>query len=59
MLSPFRSKFDPETQGEGSIDPLGLMSAADRLADSDSSRFDGAHVAAEIFNRDCRDVGNN
>jgi hypothetical protein len=33
MLIPFRSKFDPETQGEGSIDPLGLMSAADRLAD--------------------------
>ena len=33
MLIPFRSKFDPETQGEGSIDPLGLMSAADKLAD--------------------------
>jgi len=33
MLTPFRSEFDPEIQGEGSIDPLGLATLADRLAD--------------------------
>jgi len=33
MLNPFRSEFDPEIQGEGSIDPLGLATLADRLAD--------------------------
>jgi hypothetical protein len=33
MLIPFRSEFDPEVQGEGSIDPLGLATLADRLAD--------------------------
>ena len=33
MLIPFRSEFDPEVQGEGSIDPLGLAALADRLAD--------------------------
>jgi hypothetical protein len=33
MLIPFRSDFDPEIQGEGSIDPLGLAALADRLAD--------------------------
>ena len=33
MLIPFRSQFDPEIQGEGSIDPLGLAALADRLAD--------------------------
>ena len=30
---PYRSLPDPEIQGEVSIDPLGLMSAADNLAD--------------------------
>jgi hypothetical protein len=33
MLMPYRSLSDPETQGEGSIDPLGLATLADRLAD--------------------------
>jgi hypothetical protein len=33
VLIPFRSQFDPEIQGEGSIDPLGLAALADRLAD--------------------------
>lgn len=33
MLIPFRSEFDPELEGEGSIDPLGLATLADRLAD--------------------------
>lgn len=33
MLIPFRSLPDPEVQGEGSIDPLGLATFADRLAD--------------------------
>jgi hypothetical protein len=33
VLIPFRSEFDPEIQGEGSIDPLGLAALADRLAD--------------------------
>jgi len=32
MLIPYRTLFDPETQGEGSIDPLGLATTADRLA---------------------------
>jgi hypothetical protein len=30
---PFRTLADPETQGEGSIDPLGLGTLADHLAD--------------------------
>ena len=30
---PYRSLPDPEIQGEASIDPLGLMAAADNLAD--------------------------
>ena len=30
---PYRSLPDPEIQGEVSIDPFGLMSAADNLAD--------------------------
>jgi hypothetical protein len=30
---PYRSLPDPEIQGEVSIDPLGLMAAADNLAD--------------------------
>jgi hypothetical protein len=33
MLMPYRTLADPETQGEGSIDPLGLATPADRLAD--------------------------
>jgi hypothetical protein len=33
VLMPYRSLPDPEIQGEVSIDPLGLMSAADNLAD--------------------------
>ena len=33
MLMPFRTLADPETQGEGSIDPLGLATLADHLAD--------------------------
>jgi hypothetical protein len=33
MLSLYRSLPDPEIQGEVSIDPLGLMPAADKLAD--------------------------
>lgn len=33
MLMPYRSLADPEVQGEGSIDPLGLATLADRLAD--------------------------
>ena len=33
MLMPYRSLPDPEIQGEASIDPLGLMAAADNLAD--------------------------
>lgn len=32
MLMPYRTLADPETQGEGSIDPLGLATLADRLA---------------------------
>jgi hypothetical protein len=33
VLIPFRTLADPETQGEGSIDPLGLATLADHLAD--------------------------
>src|SRR6266478_2301695 len=33
MLAPYRTLADPETQGEGSIDPLGLAALADHLAD--------------------------
>ena len=33
MLIPYRSESDPEVQGEGSIDPLGLATVADHLAD--------------------------
>lgn len=33
MLTPYRTLADPEVQGEGSLDPLGLSNAADRLAD--------------------------
>ena len=33
MLMPARTLFDPETQGEGSLDPLGLAMVADHLAD--------------------------
>src|SRR5262249_29416256 len=33
MLMPYRTLADPETQGEGSIDPLGLATLADHLAD--------------------------
>lgn len=33
MPMPYRSLADPETQGEGSIDPLGLANLADQLAD--------------------------
>lgn len=33
MLIPYRSLADPEVQGEGSIDPLGLAALADHLAD--------------------------
>lgn len=33
MPMPYRSLADPETQSEGSIDPLGLASLADQLAD--------------------------
>lgn len=33
MLIPYRSEADPEVQGEGSIDPLGLLALADRLAE--------------------------
>jgi hypothetical protein len=33
VLIPFRTLVDPEVQGEGSIDPLGLALLADRLAD--------------------------
>jgi hypothetical protein len=32
MLMPFRTMADPEIEGEGSIDPLGLATLADRLA---------------------------
>ena len=33
MLMPYRTLADPEVQGEGSIDPLGLATLADHLAD--------------------------
>jgi hypothetical protein len=33
VLMPYRSLPDPEIQGEVSVDPLGLMAAADNLAD--------------------------
>jgi hypothetical protein len=33
MLMPYRTLPDPEVQGEGSIDPLGIATMADRLAD--------------------------
>jgi len=33
MLMPYRTLADPETQGEGSIDPLGLATLANHLAD--------------------------
>ena len=33
MLIPYRSLSDPEVQGEGSIDPLGLATIADHLGD--------------------------
>lgn len=33
MLTPYRTLADPETQAEGSIDPLGLATLADHLAD--------------------------
>ncbi len=33
MLIPYRSESDPEVQGEGSIDPLGLATVAGHLAD--------------------------
>jgi hypothetical protein len=33
MLMPYRTLPDPEVQGEGSIDPLGIANMADRLAD--------------------------
>src|SRR5437868_5401280 len=33
MLVPYRTLADPEIQGEGSIDPLGVATLADRLAD--------------------------
>ncbi len=33
MLVPYRSEFDPEVLGEGSIDPSGLAPFVDRLAD--------------------------
>jgi len=33
MPMPYRSLADPETQGEGSIDPMGLANLADQLAD--------------------------
>jgi hypothetical protein len=33
VLMPFRTLADPETQGEGSIDPLGLATLADRLGE--------------------------
>jgi hypothetical protein len=32
MLIPYGSEFDPEIQGEGSIDSLGLAPFADRRA---------------------------
>lgn len=34
MLTPLLSLFDPLTEAEGSLDPLGLASVADQLADS-------------------------
>jgi hypothetical protein len=40
VLIPFRSEFDPEIQGEGSIEALGLVALADRLADWIFSRHD-------------------
>ena len=33
MLTPLVSSFDPLTESEGSLDPLGLASVADQLAD--------------------------
>lgn len=33
MLMPYRTLADPEVQGEGSIDPLGLATLANHLAD--------------------------
>jgi hypothetical protein len=33
VLMPYRTLADPEVQGEGSIDPLGLATLADHLAD--------------------------
>ena len=32
MLFPYRSAFDPEAQGEGSIDRLGLARVADGVS---------------------------
>lgn len=34
MLMPYRTLADPEVQGEGSIDPLGLATMSDRLAEA-------------------------
>jgi hypothetical protein len=48
MLIPYRSAFDPEIQGEGSIDPLGLAPLADRLTEREIPRDDRAHVAPAI-----------
>ena len=33
LRAPFSSKFDPSEEAEGSIDPLGLQPAYERLAD--------------------------
>jgi hypothetical protein len=46
---PYRSLPDPEIQGEVSIDPLGLMPAADNLADWLFPRADGP--SALTFNK--------
>lgn len=32
MISPYLTEFDPETKSEGSLDPLGTYSLADKLA---------------------------
>jgi hypothetical protein len=57
MLIPHRSAFDPEIQGEGSIDALGLAPFADRLTEREIPRDDRAHVAPAIYDRDGCYVG--
>ena len=49
MLMPYRTLADPEVQGEGSIDALGLATLADHLADW---MLPGTHVATSVSHGD-------